>query len=354
MARIFDNFDAPSGIWTNESEFIWDGNPTHSNSTIIMDAPNNTRGRYISVFELEDQFLIEISGTRIWSSPSTYNGSNVRAWVGIWQSGAATQFTSDPGDYGKSHCLWQGIPGTRFKSFSSHTHYICDVNELFNWPNGQVGTREFILQFIRVNDDIEVYQYTGGSFVLWRTFAIERPDEPLFFEFVETDSSSSANALTSYNYFDFRNIYNTSGSMSLFTFASPPDIYDLTTLYIEGLTPTSLSPLSIINRLTKTSDYNPQIIGTFTNVVNGVNIQLWDVTDGQNIPVTVVSSGCYQIGDTRQWGWSTINLPIYTGYSKQFIYLMTANNDETFDGQFFLSLPERSKWIHPSDSFIWG
>ena len=102
-----------------------------------------------------------------------------------------------------------------------------------------------------------------------------------------------------------------------------------------------------IDWLLKSSDHYPQILGTLEGA-SGVNIQLWEITDGQNTSVPITVSGCYQIGNTGRWAWSTANLPTYTTYQQQYFYLMTADNNETFDGQFFLELPEGAKWIHPS------
>lgn len=108
--------------------------------------------------------------------------------------------------------------------------------------------------------------------------------------------------------------------------------------------------------LLKTSDHNPQTIGTFDLVASSVNIEVWDVTDGQNSAVSLVSSGCYAIGNTGRWGWSTMNLPASQGHAKHYYYVMTSNLMETFGGQFILDLPERAKWIHPTnqDDYILG
>ena len=142
-----------------------------------------------------------------------------------------------------------------------------------------------------------------------------------------------------------------SGSIPLFIPAPPPDLYLSFSLYMNGhdLVPSSGILARPLDWFLKTSDYNPQIIGTFENVAGSVTIQVWDVTDGQNIEMSLTSSGCYQIGDTGRWGWSTINLPTNQAYSKQYFYLMTSDIVETFDGQFFLDIPERAKWIHPND-----
>lgn len=194
---------------------------------------------------------------------------------------------------------------------------------------------------------------------------------------------------------------NSSGSMTLFTYSPPPDIYGSILLYLKVPEPSNASgnlylhgpeqtlasgnlfivgPLLVstsgnffmhgpelastsgnlfmrgaieslaesIDWLLRTHDHYPQILGTFESATS-VNIQLWDITDGQNTLVSVTSSGCYQIGDTGRWGWSTANIPITQGNGKQYFYLMTSNASITFGGQFFLELPEGAKWIHPSD-----
>lgn len=99
----------------------------------------------------------------------------------------------------------------------------------------------------------------------------------------------------------------------------------------------------------KIADHYPQIIGTFDTPASAVTIQLWDVTNGQNTPVSVASSGCYQISDTGRWGWSTTHLPSLQGNAKHYFYTMTSDVAETFEGQFIWDAPEGAKWIYPSD-----
>lgn len=119
-------------------------------------------------------------------------------------------------------------------------------------------------------------------------------------------------------------------------------------LFIQGYITTSGEEqlAKPIDWLLKSHDHYPQIIGTLDGATS-VTIQLWEVTDGQNTSVSVASSDCYQIGDTGRWAWSTIHLPAYSGYQRQYFYMMTADNSDIFTGQFFLELPERAKWIHP-------
>ncbi len=116
-------------------------------------------------------------------------------------------------------------------------------------------------------------------------------------------------------------------------------------LFIRGIDATAARPL---DWLLRTSDHYPQIIGTIDGATSA-NIQLWEITDGQNTPVSVMSSGCYQIGNTGRWAWSTSGLPVHTTYQQQYFYMMIADNSETFTGQFFLELPEKAKWIYPNN-----
>ncbi len=118
-----------------------------------------------------------------------------------------------------------------------------------------------------------------------------------------------------------------------------------------GIVPDEVATLGRpLDWLLKTSDHNPQIIGTFATTVSGVNIAVWDVTNGENTAMLIPNSGCYEIGNTGRWGWSTINLPSSQGHGKHYYYQMTSNLSTTFDGQFLLDLPEGAKWIHPANT----
>ncbi len=99
--------------------------------------------------------------------------------------------------------------------------------------------------------------------------------------------------------------------------------------------------------LLRTPDHYPQIIGTFDTLANTVTIQVWDITDGKNVLMSVANSGCYAIGDTGRWGWSTNNLPTTISKTTHYAYTMYSNLDERFSGQFVLDVPEGSKWFHP-------
>jgi len=114
------------------------------------------------------------------------------------------------------------------------------------------------------------------------------------------------------------------------------------------------TPLRVIHRLTKTQDYNPQLMGTFQIPPATVNIQVWDVGDGQNTEVPITTSGCYQIGDTNKWAWSTQYLP-FLGYNKKYhhYFRMTSNEGEMQHGEFLITVPERGRWSYPDRGKAW-
>lgn len=122
-------------------------------------------------------------------------------------------------------------------------------------------------------------------------------------------------------------------------------------LFIRGIinAPPDETQARPLDWLLKAPDHYPQIIGTFNTIASIVTMQLWDVTNGQNTLVSVASSGCYQIGDTGRWAWSTIYLPTLQGNAKHYFYTMTSDAAETFEGQFLWDAPEGAKWIHPSN-----
>lgn len=115
----------------------------------------------------------------------------------------------------------------------------------------------------------------------------------------------------------------------------------------SGLVPSGTT-FRIINKLTKGGIYNPQLISAFDVSPSSVNIQLWDIVDAQNTPVIITNSGCYPIGNTDWWGWSTEYLP-FTGEKKkyQYYYRMISNTGEEQCGEFFIIVPERGRWSYP-------
>ncbi len=107
--------------------------------------------------------------------------------------------------------------------------------------------------------------------------------------------------------------------------------------------------IRIINRLTKTHDYDPQLINKFINPPNIVNIQLWDVTDGNNTLATIANSGCYNIGNTNRWAWSTEHLLfLYDRNKYHYYFKMISDLDEETFGEFLIDVPERGLWSYPN------
>jgi len=98
--------------------------------------------------------------------------------------------------------------------------------------------------------------------------------------------------------------------------------------------------------LEKTPDYDPQFVGSFDTAATLVTVQVWDITNGVNTALALASSGCYQIGDTNYWGWSTEHLP--THYSGHLYYQMNSDAGEIFWGQ-AMFVTEDQRWKHPDD-----
>lgn len=97
-----------------------------------------------------------------------------------------------------------------------------------------------------------------------------------------------------------------------------------------------------LEQLFKNGDYNPQVIGRFTTDPNTVTIEIWDVIDGANTLLVLSSNDCYQIGDTGRWAFSTANLPQLPNIINQYVYRMTGDTTETFDGKFILRAQKRN------------
>lgn len=118
-------------------------------------------------------------------------------------------------------------------------------------------------------------------------------------------------------------------------------------LFLEAALPSTIRP---IDWFFYSADYYPQLLGVFVGTIASVIIRVWDITDGQNTEEILGDNNiCYRIGDTARWAWSTANLRLNTNMPKQFFYLMIADNNETFSGQFIMDIPEEARWIHPSN-----
>ena len=143
--------------------------------------------------------------------------------------------------------------------------------------------------------------------------------------------------------------FGTSGTEFLGTFVCPGSgqLTDNINLFIRGNisgTP-SVGDDNFgieLDQLFKNGDFNPQIIGRFTTNPSGVTIEMWDVIDNNSI-VSLSSSDCYEIGNTDRWAWSTINLPPLTRRVNQYVFKMTANTAEVFEGEFILKTKKVGK-----------
>ena len=120
-------------------------------------------------------------------------------------------------------------------------------------------------------------------------------------------------------------------------------------LFTQGTSEVDTS-VRIINHLTRTADYDPQLMGYFKTIppIN-VNIEVWDVGDGNNTKQAIINSGCYPIGDIKiTWGWSTAHLVNVIDKKKyHFYYRMTSNDNREEYGEFFFTVPEDGIWSYP-------
>ncbi len=221
----------------------------------------------------------------------------------------------------------------------------------------------YIQGSVSVDDDLPLYiegysilSASGDLFIGGSGIIPASDDIPLFTLGVDSNSGSMdlyIQGLVSVDdssplYIKALDIISASGNLFMYGL-SPADLkWRSLALYIGGQIPASVDEGRAMDWFLRTSDHYPQLIGTFGASVSGVTIQVWDVINAQNTLVSVTSSGCYQITDTGRWGWSTANLPQLSGYQHQYYYLMTGDPTGTFDGQFFLEIPEDAKWIFPS------
>jgi len=97
----------------------------------------------------------------------------------------------------------------------------------------------------------------------------------------------------------------------------------------------------------KTADYTPQLVGSVSGSPATVTIQIWNITGGVNTELSLGSSGCYAIGSTGRWGWSTSYLPVMNTDRQQFFYRMVGNTGGVSDGEFKIDVPESIRWFHP-------
>jgi hypothetical protein len=92
------------------------------------------------------------------------------------------------------------------------------------------------------------------------------------------------------------------------------------------------------------NDHDPQFIGDLsTGTGNTTIITVWKIENGIPTEMLLSNSGCYAIGDTGRWGWSTEYLPLPKG--DQYFYSMNRNGT-TFQGEAFVK-SVRGNQKHP-------
>jgi len=139
--------------------------------------------------------------------------------------------------------------------------------------------------------------------------------------------------------------FGTSGTEFLGTFVCPGSgqLTDNINLFIRGTPSVGDDNFGItLDQLFKNGDFNPQIIGRFTTNPSSVTIEVWDVIDNNSI-VSLSDVDCYEIGNTDRWAFSTINLPPLTRRVNQYVFKMTANTAEVFEGEFILKTKKVGK-----------
>ncbi len=228
-------------------------------------------------------------------------------------------------------------------------NYLIAISNLFVKGYG-VSIAEFNLYiggYLEINDDVNLFIYgkesiTDDLFLSTHGFE-EMPDGISLFINGHLALDDSLN-LSIYG----KELLEESSLLFIHGFEEIPDGL---TLFIAG---EEISFGKTFDKLLKTADFNPQIIGYFEALANSVMIEAWDLTDATNIPIILLDDECYQIGNTGRWAWSTANLPEPYAHDGQFLFRMTTNNGHTFEGEFFLKSIEDGKWKHPNsfDEYI--
>jgi hypothetical protein len=94
-----------------------------------------------------------------------------------------------------------------------------------------------------------------------------------------------------------------------------------------------------IEYLLRTNDHAPHLVGKLEFVPPGdVTIEVWRCSAEGVETVPLATSGCYPIGDTGRWGWSTVHLDTAAASDRRtYFYRMSAPNGKTFDGSFLVN-----------------
>lgn len=107
-------------------------------------------------------------------------------------------------------------------------------------------------------------------------------------------------------------------------------------LYLNGIilipSPTGDIGGKFIDEYSRTSDFIPTLVGQFISTSpSSVTIELWDIISSDNTQLILIDDTVQQIGDTKSWMWSMINMPSNKSADGQFLFRMTADTGETIE-----------------------
>jgi len=93
-----------------------------------------------------------------------------------------------------------------------------------------------------------------------------------------------------------------------------------------------------VDTFLKMAGYTPDLVGKFiqTNPTS-VIIEIWDITNGDNVALVLISDIVTQIGDTESWRWSMANMPTDRRADGNFFFRMTADTGEELEREIMVT-----------------
>ncbi|KKM20360.1 hypothetical protein LCGC14_1646260 [marine sediment metagenome] len=103
-----------------------------------------------------------------------------------------------------------------------------------------------------------------------------------------------------------------------------------------------------IDEYCRTNDFIPTLVGEFTRTSpSGVTIIVWDIIDGDNTVLVLTDNTAQQIGNTKSWMWSMINMPSDKSADGHFFFTMTADTGEMIDKEVIIRTSSDGTWKYP-------
>lgn len=100
-----------------------------------------------------------------------------------------------------------------------------------------------------------------------------------------------------------------------------------------------------IDEFCRTADFIPTLVVQFTTTIpSNITIEVWDITDGVNIPLVLIDDTVQQIGNTEAWFWSMINMPLDHSADGHFLFRMTADTNETIEREVVVRTIADGNW----------